>query len=181
MTHRRLAATLAAIWLIATLSACGADGGNAASEGPSTSDAGSPAPPADARACSEPEGVIDRIVCQADAAVAADNLSVCDETDEDAVRYQCMAIFAERMGEPDACRGIPDTIDDGQELRDVCFADVAPVLMDAELCEEVVTPGLRDSCYLNVFNVTGDESLCAEMDDPGLKSLCTGEPVIIDP
>ena len=126
-------------------------------------------------------GILDRIMCFADLASEAGDRSRCDAAVEEGVRFQCYAIFAERAGDPEACRAIPPRSEEHVDLRDVCLADVAPVIESPELCKEIVAPGLSDSCYLNVFRKTGDPGLCDMIEDPGLKSLCTGEPVVVTP
>lgn len=145
----------------------------------SSETAAGPAGPVAEADCSAVSGVLDRIVCYADLASEAGDRSRCDAAAEEGVRFQCYAIFAERTGDPEPCRAIPPRTQEFVDLRDVCLADVAPVIDSPELCEEIVAPGLKDSCYLNVFRETGDPGLCDLIEDPGLKSVCTGEPVMV--
>lgn len=175
----RLPAILAALAAL-TWSACGADG-PAADRPAERAGAGAPERAAAATSsCADLENVLERIGCFADLAGEAGDASRCDQAAEDAVRFHCYAIFAERRGDPEPCRRIPAATQEHRELRDACLADVAPVVERAELCEEVETPGLRDSCYLAVFRETGDSALCDHIEDPALKSACTGEPVRVE-
>lgn len=139
---------------------------------------GRPGAPA---ACDTVAGPIDRVLCFADRADRAGELSPCDQAADEGVRFQCYAVFAERRGEAGACRRIPDTDPELADLRDVCLGDVAPVVAEADLCGEIESSGLRDSCYLKVTRVTGDSALCGRIEDPGTRSACTGRATYVEP
>jgi len=94
-------------------------------------------------------------------------LTACDEANEQAVRYQCYAIFAERTGTATPCRRIPTSDQDYRQLRDVCLADVAAALGSSDLCEEVQSDGLRDGCWLSTSRRTGDQTLCERIGPDG--------------
>lgn len=176
MPPRALATALSSLALGTLLAGCGTGGDAGATPDPTHTEA----PGETTESCGELDGIIERIECFADRASEAGDRSRCDEASEDAVRYQCYAIYAERRGDPAACRAIPSGSEEHRQLRDACLGDVAPVLAQADLCEEITTPGLRDSCYLAVFEKTGDAELCDRIEDPGLRSACTGEPVHVE-
>jgi len=178
---RQVPGAIAVCLAATTLVGCGrggvADGPNPQRANPSETTEGAPER---APSCAELAGVIERIECFADRAVEAGDASVCKQTDEEAVRLQCLAVFAERRGAPEACREIPTPSPEHLQLRDTCLADVAPVIRRPEICDEVETPGLKDGCYLAVARATGDSDLCRRIEDPALQSLCTGEVVHVD-
>lgn len=133
-----------------------------------------------ARQCSGVEDIFDRIQCFVDRALEAKTFTACDEANEQAVRYQCYAVFAERAETAIPCRQIPTSDLDYRQLRDVCLADVAAALGSSALCEEIESDGLRDGCWLSTSHGTGNQTLCERIEDPQLHSLCTGEPVYVN-
>lgn len=159
---------------LAAPTACGPSGGDTAEQATSRGEAS-----AVERVCSDLENPVDRILCFADRATDESDARRCDDASSDAVRFQCYAVYAERVEDVAPCRDIPGGTEDLQGLRDVCIGDVAGVAGRAELCEEIVTAGLRDSCYLAVFRTTGDGELCGRIEDPGLRSACTDEPAYV--
>lgn len=129
--------------------------------------------------CSQKENIFERLLCFADAAEAAENPDLCRAAADDGVKWQCLAIYAERKDLPALCHEIPAEDEEGQGLRDVCLSDIAAKRGAADLCAEIVTPGLRDSCYVKAMPENPASAYCGKIEDPGLKSLCTGEPVTI--
>jgi hypothetical protein len=122
--------------------------------------------------CSTRESVTERVLCHAERAVAADEMTRCDTAKDVRVRDQCYGVFAVRTGRPAACRAIPG---DGQRpasLRQICLSDVAIVTGEAALCGEIGNGNLRDTCYLKLHRDTGDAGLCERIDEPALRALC---------
>lgn len=156
------------------------NGGNGDSEEGTRAGAGQNTTPSASAECADIANAIERTLCFADRAVEAGSTSPCDEASGEGVRYQCYAVYAERVETVEPCRRIPTTSADLRDLRDVCVGDVAEVTGRAELCAEVAADGLRDSCWLSVYRQTGDRTLCDRIEDRALKSLCTDEPVRIE-
>lgn len=160
--------------ILAAPTACGPSGGDAAEEATSRDQAS-----AVERVCADLENPVDRILCFADRAADESDARRCDDALSDAIRYQCYAVFAERVKDVAPCRDIPRETEDLQGLRDACIGDVAAVAGQPGLCDEIMTAGLRDSCYVAVFRTTGDDELCGRIEDPVLRSTCTGEPAYV--
>lgn len=168
-SRQQLSIALAMMIIATPLVACDNDRGDAPAMD-------TDAPAQDAVDCEALQSRIDMTLCLVDIATDAGTTAACDVTGDPGVRFQCYAIFAERLGDPETCRRIPDQGEDFRDLRDACLADVAPVAERPELCEEVRESGLRDGCFLSVYRVTADATLCDRIEDAGLRSLCTGVP-----
>lgn len=149
---------------------------------PAESEANEPraSEPSSPARCERVENVIERIECYADLATATNDRSVCGQSPDQGVAYQCLAIVAERRADVELCDLIPTHTTDHQQLKDACISDVAKKTLEPQLCERIVTVGLRDSCYAAIGRDTENRALCDKIRDPGLRSICTGEPVIVD-
>lgn len=136
------------------------------------------------RNCAVIENIIDQITCYVDIAKKTDDLTQCDEADKDAIKYQCYAIFAEHKKDASLCNQIPVTIQDGQQLRDVCKLDVVKEKMniasDVTICETIVTHFLDDECYEVVVKGTGDQSLCERILENSIKDRCYDRPTFVE-
>lgn len=132
-----------------------------------------------ANACLRIKPVAERLLCLADVAKKSGTAKPCHQARHQGVRWQCVAILAEHLGDAALCRTIPRTDQEYQGLYDVCLSDVAKVRKEPALCAEIATAGLRDSCFLKLVRDGAPKALCARINDRGLKSLCTGEPVYV--
>jgi hypothetical protein len=118
-------------------------------------------------------GLIEQVACYADLAVGTGNLEACEQAGHEGVRYQCLAVFAERTEDPIPCRQIPETTEEHLELKDLCLSDVTKARMDPALCEEISVPGFRDGCFFGVAQGIPDPNLCARITDEGLRNQCS--------
>jgi hypothetical protein len=139
-----------------------------------------PGPAEEVADCGTLAGSIEQIECYVDRATLSGHPRICQQAEQEGVRYQCLAILAGRLKDASICDDIPSSSDETRALRDKCLSDVAAVLEESTLCGRILTAGLRDSCYFKIAGATGDSSLCDRIDDPGLKSGCTGIPVVVD-
>ena len=131
-------------------------------------------------ACLGEGNAYDQLMCLVDLGEAERASAPCMAAANPGVRWQCVAIVAERIDDSGLCAEIPVDIPDGQELRDVCLSDIAEARASGALCADIATPGLKDSCYLGAVRAGADATLCGEIADAALKSACTGEPVTVD-
>lgn len=139
-----------------------------------------PAQSGDTDACLDEDNAYNRLMCLVDLGETKDGSGPCMAAEDPGIRWQCVAIVAERIDRPGLCGEIPVDMEDGRELRDVCLSDIAEARADGALCADIETPGLRDSCYLKVVRAGADAALCEEIGDAALKSACTGEPVTMN-
>ena len=91
---------------------------------------------ASAGQCEATENVIERIECYVEFATDNDDPSVCGQSTDEGVKYQCYAIVAERRDSVELCDVIPSRSQDHQELKDICISDVAKKILNALLCEQ---------------------------------------------
>ena len=129
--------------------------------------------------CIDKEDVFEQIKCLTDRAVELNDVAVCDRSKHVGVKYQCHAIYAEKVGNWEICNRIPTDNKDLLDLKSMCISDVAKKLMKEELCEKVDVLGFKDGCYMKIAESTDNKILCEKISDPGIKSLCTGEPIYI--
>jgi len=118
--------------------------------------------------------------CYADSAKEKDDVSVCDQSTHQGVRYQCYAMFAEHKLDIDICNMIPILDEEHQMLKDVCISDIAEIKKDGLICSEIATSTLRDGCYFQISQSTNDTSLCEEIQEESRKNWCYGEPTYIE-
>ena len=129
--------------------------------------------------CENLVGVLERIECYVKLATDNDDPSVCGQSTNEGVAYQCYAIVAERRSDDGLCDFIPSRSPDHRQLKDICISDVAKKTLNPLACDRIQTAGLRDSCYAKIGQETGNMELCEKVQDPGLRSMCSGEPVTV--
>ena len=129
--------------------------------------------------CMDKANVFEQIKCLTDRAVELKNVAVCDQSKHVGVKYQCYAIYAERVGNWEICNHIPTDNKDLLDLKSICISDVAKKMMKEELCEKVDVLSFKDGCYMKIAESTGNKILCEKISDPNVKSFCTGEPIYI--
>jgi hypothetical protein len=98
--------------------------------------------------CRESGPLNNQLRCFLDAAEAQNNIGLCDGAYDFAVRFNCIAKFAENSGDPVACERIPIRNNRLLLLRDSCTAGVAAANRAPELCEQVQLAVVRDTCFL---------------------------------
>ena len=129
--------------------------------------------------CIDKANVFEQIICLTDRAVELNDVAVCDRSKHVGVKYQCYAIFAEKVGNWKICNRIPTDNKDLLDLKSICISDVAKKINKEELCEKVEVQGFKDGCYMKIAESTDNKILCEKISDPGTKSFCTGEPIYI--
>ena len=117
-----------------------------------------------------------QIRCHLDAANEAGSAEPCMAAENETVRFQCISLFAERSGTPEACRLISSDDPEGAILQNACIAGVAIATRDPAICEDVDQPDLADTCFTQlVLERGGDVSLCQRVQNPLLRDACLGE------
>jgi len=114
-----------------------------------------------------------KIECLSAAAISEGNAEVCLKDEDPAVRWVCVAKYAEHNEDSSSCAIIPltDVKPDGIS-RDLCRSHLAITWRNPELCRDLKTTALRDPCFLKVVTVGGDRSTCKEIGNPTLRSTC---------
>ena len=129
--------------------------------------------------CSEKDP-ISQITCYADIAKSKGDVSVCDQSTHQGVRYQCYSIFAEYKQDVNICSKIPSLNKEYGGLKDSCFLAIAKKTKDANICSYVETSTLRDGCYLQISQLTADMSLCEKIQEQAIKNWCYDEPIYVE-
>jgi hypothetical protein len=107
------------------------------------------------------------------AAEAATDAGICTAAAEPAVRFNCLALYAERSGDPAACALVDADLGDRQALQDACIAGVAVAQGNQELCETAELSVLRDACMMTLITEHDlDRALCERITEATLKSVC---------
>jgi len=133
----------------------------------------------EAESCINKANLLEQIKCLTDRAVKIKDVAVCDRSKHVGVKYQCYAMYAEKVENWEICNRIPTDTKDLLDLKAICISDVAIKLMNKELCEKVDVQGFKDGCYMKIVESTGNKMLCEKISDPGMRSYCTGEPIYI--
>ena len=129
------------------------------------------ASPASVLACLEESWLPKKIDCLSAAAIGEGNAQVCLRDENPAVRWSCVAKYAEHTGDSSSCDIIPAVELNGIS-RDLCRSHLAVVWLKPALCRELTTKALRDPCFLKLVEVGGDKSTCRKIDNPKLRSVC---------
>ena len=115
-----------------------------------------------------------KISCFLKAAEAARQPALCDEAEDQVVRFQCLSLYAEHSRDMSPCERITATDGSGEAMRDACKSGVAIAARQPDLCDRVAGSGLRDSCYMMlVVQFGSDLAFCDKIHNPELKSACT--------
>lgn len=134
-----------------------------------------PAAAQDAPACDQ-DLLPAQIRCHLDAATRAGSAEPCLAAEDEAVRFNCISLFAERNATPEACRLIRSDDPEGVILQNACVAGVAVATRDPAICDEVDQPELADACFTQlVLERGGDIALCQRIQNPLLRDACLGE------
>ena len=124
-------------------------------------------------ACDEAVASPTQIGCFLKAAETASDARICTAAAEPGVRFNCLALYAERSGDPAACALIDADLGDRQALQDACIAGVAVAQGNLELCETAELGVLRDACMMTLITEHDlDRVLCERITEATLKSAC---------
>ena len=131
------------------------------------------APENAAAACLESAMPGNQIACLGEIAREAEDASLCLVSDQVAVRWHCVALYAEYAGDPASCQIIPeDEVAPASVGRDLCRVHLALSWREAAFCDGLTTPNLSDACYLQFVETGGDAALCDRIVNPVLKDVC---------
>lgn len=117
-----------------------------------------------------------QIRCFIDAAEAAGDPGLCEAAEDEAVRFNCLSLYAERSGNAAPCARIEVTDTETQALRDACISGVAAANRDPALCKATILPVMRDACYMTlVVQFDADPALCGKVKNEKLLAACRQE------
>jgi len=122
-------------------------------------------------ACLKEPWLPNKIKCLSAAAVGERNAQVCLWDENPAVRWVCVAKYAEHVGDSSSCDIIPAMELNGIS-RDLCRGHLAIVWLKPALCQELTTEALRDPCFHKLVEIGGDKSICREIDNSKRRSVC---------
>lgn len=122
--------------------------------------------------CNDAGIVTKQLSCFIDAAEDAGDPALCEAAGELAVRFNCLALYAERSADVAPCARIAGG-NETAALRGACVAGVALATRAPELCRGIGHATLRDTCLMTlVVQHEGDRALCAEIANAALRETC---------
>lgn len=114
-----------------------------------------------------------QILCLREIAIASGDAEICLQADDPAVRWQCVAHYAEQTREPARCDLLPaDDLDMRGVAPELCRAHLAIAWREPERCEALETPHLADSCLLQLVQLGEDRALCERIETDILADAC---------
>lgn len=115
-----------------------------------------------------------RLACFLTAAEAAGDPSICQNSDEGPVVFNCLAKYAEDTGDAMVCSRIPDWVDPNVRLlRESCTIGVAVLKHDFGACARVAYRPSRDSCYFMMVKRAGAApEMCGRIESDVLRRAC---------
>ena len=127
--------------------------------------------------CGEADFLPNKIRCFLDAAEAQDDVSLCEGAYDFAVRFNCIALFAEHSGDPVSCARIPLRNNRLLVMRDSCISGVAAATRMPKLCEQVQLDVVRDACFLTqVVDLGAAPDLCRHITRSAIREICAQPP-----
>ncbi len=118
-----------------------------------------------------------QIACLSKAAIAARDPEICLQAELPAVRWPCVALFADQADDTALCRilpaseGVPASVS-----QDLCHVHLAISRRDPTLCDGLTTPNLGDGCYYQLVKTGDDPALCERIANPDVKTVCAFDP-----
>jgi hypothetical protein len=114
-----------------------------------------------------------QITCLSRTAVEAGDPVLCLRSGEPAVRWRCVANYAEKVGDAAPCAILPDDdLDVPGVAGELCRGHLAISWREPALCTELATPNLADSCLLQLVLLGGDKALCGQIENEILADSC---------
>lgn len=122
-----------------------------------------------------------QIACLAKAAIAAGDPDLCLEAEAPAVRWRCVALYADQADDPALCGIVPESEGVPASVsRDLCHVQLAISRRDPALCSGLTTPNLGDGCYLELVETGADPMLCERIANPDVRSVCAFDPEAVE-
>ena len=117
-----------------------------------------------------------QVRCLVRGAQAANDAGICETAAEPSVRFNCLALYAERTRDTAPCERVDSGAGQNRALRDSCIAGVAVARHEPALCERARDLRIRDGCYMMlVFAQPTDPALCAKIENVTLREACVEE------
>ena len=114
-----------------------------------------------------------QVDCLTEIAIEMGDPALCLQSEELAVRWQCVAFYAENSGDAAQCEIIPDNeLDPAGVAQDLCHMHLAVAWRAPAECENLATPNLGDSCLLKLVELGEDRMLCERIKNETLAAAC---------
>jgi len=114
-----------------------------------------------------------QIICLCRIAIEAGDPVLCLRAGEPAVRWRCVADYAEKAGDAAPCAILPDDdLDVPGVAGELCRGHLAISWREPALCTELATPNLADSCLLQLVLLGEDKALCGQIENEILADNC---------
>jgi len=114
-----------------------------------------------------------QLVCLRQAAIDAGDPGLCLRSNDPAVRWQCVAAYADQARDPSQCEILPpNDLEPAGITRELCRGHLATTWRDPSLCRPLRTPNLADSCLLQLVQRGADKALCGEIENALLRDAC---------
>lgn len=111
--------------------------------------------------------------CLTEIAIEMDDPKLCLRSGEPAVRWQCIAFYAEKAGDAAQCEIIPyNELDPPGVAQDLCRTHLAVAWRKPAECENLATPNLGDSCLLKLVELGEDKALCGRIENKAIADAC---------
>lgn len=131
----------------------------------------------DASECRESGPLPNQIRCFLEAAEAADDVRHCDAAYDFAVRFNCIAKFAENRADPRPCERIPIRNNRLLLMRDSCISGVAAATREPRLCDAIQLDFVRNTCFMTqVVQFNASPDLCMRITQSDVRELCLTPP-----
>lgn len=111
-----------------------------------------------------------QINCLLDLALEEDTPEACLRSSEVAVRWHCVANFAERRDKREAC----ELLEEGEPVspRTMCRGHLAIAWREPETCATLMPSELADACHMKLGELESDPAFCAPIVNETLREVC---------
>jgi len=114
-----------------------------------------------------------QITCLTDFAIELEDPALCLRSGEPAVRWRCVAGYAESAGDASPCGILPvEDLDAPRAAEELCRAHLAITWREPTQCMDLTTPNLADSCLLQLVQLGEDTALCARIENVSIADAC---------
>jgi hypothetical protein len=114
-----------------------------------------------------------QLKCLRQVAIDAGDPGLCLRSNDPAVRWQCVAAYAEHARDPSRCEILPpDDLEPAGITRELCRSHLAISWRDPDLCRSLNTLNLADSCLLQLVHRGAGKALCEKIENALIKDAC---------
>lgn len=113
------------------------------------------------------------LTCRVDVAKAADKPEPCLSAKSQAVRWHCVARFAEAKRDPTYC----DVLADPGETppyasRGLCRSHMGVTFGSPSMCSRITDHGIADQCWLGLATRWSDVKSCSKISAANVREIC---------